>query len=238
MMENSIKIKLKKILENNRLINLILKTTYCNNYENIKSFLEKNPNAKEDKELIKMHWIFNFIDSDNFRFELFANNKQNKILDDDKLILILESIIRSEAIYQDLNSKKAYKDSDTNLKKHINNDIKIISDFENLISSKYELKGNISISSRFTEKREILNIGSLCNFLNGLQNELKSLNGNNKKSLDDFNNLGLFSVYYKHSNHSLLSLLRKNLKSYSECSKDNFELSIQNILEFQKKIII
>jgi len=234
MIEDSIKAKLKKILEsNNGLINLILNTPCLRNPELISVFFEKNPNAKEDKDIIKMHWIFDFINSDNFRFELFANKKQNKILDDDKLIALLSGIIRSEAVYQYLNSKKEYKDNDRNLKKHINNDIKIISDFENLITRKYDLAGNISVSSGFTKQKEILNIGSLCVFLNDLLTELKSLNGNNKKSLDDFNNLGLFSAYYKHSNHSLLSFIRNNLKNYSECNKEYFELSISNILEFQ-----
>lgn len=249
-----INIKILSILENDiGLINLmtnsvknpkvINKFFLSDKYKKRRAEIEKIKNPFEkDKEEVKlhsqMHWIFRCIEEGYLKEFLFLN-KQDDILDDKNISCILRTIMQTVAEFEHYTLDDSYSNQGKNKPtQHKKEDLKTITKFKTLLNN-LELSGEVRIYKEQKEKYDInndefinFNIDHMRIFLDELSNEIKEINGNNKKSFSESYNLGIKYKYHNPRLDGFKIELKKRLKHYIQCSNDNLELSIKNITEF------
>ena len=251
---HKIKSKILSILNKDIvLINLMIKTStdikeierhfssneYKSNYEKINKTEDVAKKEFEKAKLnSKMHWIFKCIDEGYLDNSLFLN-KNDDLIEDETIKTILLTIIQTVEQFKLYTLDDSYSNQGKNKPtQHKKEDLKTITKFKTLLND-LELGGKVRIYKEQKENYDINNdefidfdINHLRTFLDGLSNEIKEIDGNNKKSFSQNYNLGIKYKYHNPKIDGLRIELKKRLKCYVQCSNDNFDTSIESIIEF------
>lgn len=242
--------------EDTRIINLMIKTSldikmmeryfssneYKISYEKINQIEDTTKRLFEENKLnSKMHWIFKCIDDGYLDNSLFLNKEKDLI--EKKIIKnILYTIIQTVEQFKFYTLDNSYSNKEKNKpRKQKDEHLKTISKFKSLLND-LELGGRVRIhevQKRYydinNDKFIDFNINHLRSFLDDLSNEIKEINGNNKKSFSQNYNLGIKYKYHHPKRDGLKIELEKRLKNHVKCSIDNLNSSIDKIIEFTLK---
>lgn len=255
---HKIKSKILSILnEDIALINIMIKTSsnieelseyfssdeYKNEYERISKIEDV---TKKDFEIVKldskMHWIFKCIDEGYLDNSLFLN-KNDDLIEDETIKTILLTIIQTVEQFKLYTLDDSYSNQGKNKPtQHKKEDLKTITKFKTLLDN-LELGGEVRMYKEQKEKYDInndefinFNINHMRIFLDELSNEIKEIDGNNKKSFSESYNLGIKYKYHNPRLDGLRIELKKRLKCYVQCSNDNLDPAINNIIEFLENL--
>ena len=186
-----------------------------------------------DKLNSKIHWIFKCIKDGYLLNDLFLD-KENEMLADDKIIIILRTIIETVWQFAFYTGKGAYskkgKNTPMNTKRKY---LKTIQAFRYMLND-LALGGEVRM---YKEKKEyydinkdeatIFNINHLGEFLKELEDEIKEVNGNSKKVFSEPYQLGIKYKFYNPKYEGLRIELGKRLRPYNSNTRNSIEILIE-----------
>lgn len=239
--------KLLHLLENSEsLANAMIKSTSFYPFKTLEKYIssdnyqvenQKISNIKDirlrEKKLLtlnsKLCWLYRFIKEDgSLDFSLFEN-RENELMEDEQLIKIFHIMVQKVSEFTaclKMNIQQSNKNAPLNKKKE---DLNTIKNFQTLLN-RLSLGGTIIISNDKEKKQ--FNLNDLRIFLNELEEEISTINGNKKQSFIEPFKLGINHKYYKPKEDGLRIALINNLSNICECTKDNLDVKVREIIDF------